>query len=145
MQRFIVPYLSGFLAVLFFQQSTIGLLHAAGLSGALPFDLMRVDPFGLPAFIVTAIVSGIYAVLMAWLLRVDATRPAPWIAAFVFGALLPTAVSIFVVGPVQGVWPTGNILPQVSFGLATNAVWGWGALVLIRALSPHPDIHEGAE
>jgi len=136
MQRIILPYLAGFLAVLFFQQSAAGLLHAAGLSNFEAFSLTRVEPFGLPGFIVDAIASGIYAILMAWLLRIDPQRPARWMAAFVFGGIVPTAVSIFVLGPVQGIWPTGNILPQVAFGFATNAVWGWGTLVLIRALSP---------
>lgn len=136
MQRLILPYLSGFLAVLFFQQSAVGLLHAAGLTSVLPYDLTRVVSTGLPGFIVGGIASGCYAVLMAWLLRVDPRRPAPWLAAFVFGGIVPTALSIFVVGPIQGVWPTGNILPEVAFGFATNGVWGWGTLVFIRAMSP---------
>lgn len=136
MQRFILPYLCGFLAVLFFQQATIGMLHAAGLTTIAPFTLARIDPFGLPEFIVAGIASGFYAVVMAWLLRVDPQRPAPWLAAFVFGGIVPTAMTIFVQGPLQGHWPTGNILPEVAFGFATNAMWGWGTLSLIRAMSP---------
>ncbi|MGI4860484.1 MAG: hypothetical protein ACRYHA_26875 [Janthinobacterium lividum] len=138
MQRFILPYLCGFLAVLFFQQATIGMLHAAGLSAIAPFALVRIDPFGLPEFIVDGIASGVYAVVMAWLLRVDPQRPAPWLAAFVYGGIVPTAMTIFVQGPLQGRWPTGNILPEVAFGFATNAMWGWGTLALIRAMSPAP-------
>lgn len=142
MQRFILPYLSGFLAVLFFQQSTIGLLHAAGLTDVQPFDLTRIEPYGIPGFLVAAIAAGVYAVLMAWLLRVDPDMPAPWLAAFMFGGIVPTAVTIFVLGPLQGSWPTGNILPRVAFGFASNAVWGWGALVLIRAMSPRTMIDD---
>lgn len=136
MQRFILPFLSGFLAVLFFQQSAIGLLHAAGLTAQTPFSLERVAPFGLPGFIVAGVVSGVYAIVMAWLLRVDSRRAAPWLAAFVYGGIVPTAVTIFVIGPLQGMWPTGNILPEVAFGFASNGLWGWGALVFIRAMSP---------
>jgi hypothetical protein len=136
MHRFILSYLSGFLAVLFFQQTAIGLLHAAALTSIMPFDLTRIDPFGLPGFIVAAIASGLYAVVMGWLLRIEPAGPAPWIAAFMFGAIVPTAISIFILGPVQGLWPTGNILPRVAFGFATNGMWGWGALVFIRAITP---------
>lgn len=136
MQRFILPYLCGFLAVLFFQQATIGMLHAAGLTAVAPFALVRIDPFGLPEFIVAGIAAGFYAVVMAWLLRVEASRPAPWLAAFVYGGIVPTAVTIFVLGPLQGRWPTGNILPELTFGFATNAMWGWGTLALIRAMMP---------
>ncbi|KKB61096.1 membrane protein [Robbsia andropogonis] len=133
MQRLILPYLSGFLSVLFFQQAMIGMLHAAGLSAQMPFDLTPAPAFGVPNFLVSAIAAGVYAVVMAWVFRIEPYRPAPWIPAFVFGAIVPTALSIFVLGPVQGVWPSGNILPRVAFGAVCNGFWGWGTLIMIRA------------
>ena len=90
-------------------------------------------PLGLPEFIANAIWSAFWAVLMAWLLRVAPQRRAPWVPAFVFGGVVLTAASVFVVDPLRGIWPSGNMLPRLAVGFAANAMWGWGALVFMRA------------
>jgi hypothetical protein len=133
MQKIILPFVSGFLASLFFHESTLALLHAAGLIDPTGFSTAPFMPIGLPEFIANAIWSSVWAVLMAWLLRVAPERPAPWIPAFLFGGIVLTAASVFVADPIRGIWPTGNILPRVALGFASNAVWGWGALVFMRA------------
>jgi len=134
MQKLILPFVSGFLASLFFREATLGLLHAAQLIDAPGFSTQPFLPLGLPEFLVNAIWSAIWAVPMAWLLRVAPGRPAPWIPAFVFGGIVLTAAMLFVVDPLRGIWPTGNMLPRFATGFASNAVWGWGALVFMRAL-----------
>src|SRR5258708_35663466 len=70
---------------------------------------------------------------MAWVLRVSPERSAPWIPAFVFGGIVLTAAGVFVVDPLRGIWPSGNMLPRLAVGFAANAMWGWGALVFMRA------------
>ena len=50
-----------------------------------------------------------------------------------FGGLALTAASVFVVDPLRGIWPSGNMLPRLALGFAANAMWGWGALVFMRA------------
>lgn len=133
MQKFILPFMSGFLASLFFHESTLALLHAAGLIDATGFSTAPFVPLGLPDFLANAIWSAVWAVLMAWLLRVSPGRPAPWVPAFMFGGIVLTAAAVFVVDPIRGIWPSGNMLPRLAMGFAANAMWGWGALVFMRA------------
>ncbi|CAM2193273.1 hypothetical protein PXJ20_16075 [Paraburkholderia sp. A1RI_3L] len=133
MQKFILPFMSGFLASLFFHESTLALLHAAGLIDATGFSTAPFVPLGLPDFLANAIWSAVWAVLMAWLLRVSPARPAPWVPAFMFGGIVLTAAAVFVVDPIRGIWPSGNMLPRLAMGFAANAMWGWGALVFMRA------------
>ncbi|RQH07482.1 hypothetical protein [Paraburkholderia dinghuensis] len=134
MQKLILPFVSGFLASLFFREATLALLHAAQFIDASGFSTQPFVPLGLPEFLVNAFWSAIWAVPMAWLLRVSPSRPAPWVPAFVFGGLVLTAGMVFVVDPLRGIWPSGNMLPRLAMGFASNAMWGWGALVFMRAL-----------
>jgi hypothetical protein len=133
MQKFILPFVSGFLAALFFREATLGLLHAAGLIAQTGFSTDPFLPLGIPEFIANAIWGAAWAVLMAWLLRVAPERAAPWVQAFVFGGIVLTAARVFMVDPARGIWPSGNMLPRLAVGFAANAVWGWGALVFMRA------------
>jgi hypothetical protein len=133
MQKIILPFVSGFLASLFFHESTLALLHAAVLIDAGGFSTDPFLPLGLPTFIANAIWSAFWAVLMAWLLRVSPERIAPWVQAFVFGGIVLTVAGVFVVDPLRGIWPSGNMLPRLAVGFAANAMWGWGALVFMRA------------
>ncbi|MGH8778757.1 hypothetical protein [Paraburkholderia sp.] len=133
MQKLILPFVSGFLASLFFREATLALLHAAALIDASGFSTAPFLPLGMPEFIVNAIWSAVWAILMAWLLRVAPERAAPWVQAFVFGGIVLTAASVFVIDPLRGIWPSGNMLPRLAVGFAANAMWGWGALVFMRA------------
>jgi hypothetical protein len=133
MQKLILPFVAGFLASLFFHESTLALMHAAGLIDPTGFSTAPFLPLGLPEFIANAIWSAFWAVLMAWLLRVAPHHRAPWVPAFVFGGIVLTAASVFVVDPLRGIWPSGNMLPRLAVGFAANAMWGWGALVFMRA------------
>ncbi|CAH2804866.1 MAG: FIG00453882: hypothetical protein [uncultured Paraburkholderia sp.] len=133
MQKLILPFVAGFLASLFFHESTLALLHAAGVIDQSGFSTAPFVPLGLPEFIANAIWSAFWAVLMAWLLGVAPERRAPWLPAFVFGGIVLTAASVFVVDPIRGIWPSGNMLPRLAMGFAANAMWGWGALVFMHA------------
>jgi hypothetical protein len=57
----------------------------------------------------------------------------------VFGGIALTAASVFVIDPLRGIWPSGNMLPRLSVGFAANAMWGWGALVFMRAFMASED------
>ncbi|PLZ03591.1 hypothetical protein CY652_04160 [Burkholderia sp. WAC0059] len=142
MQKLILPLVSGFLASLFFREATLSLLHAAGLIGPGGFSTAPFLPLELPEFLANAIWSALWAVLMAWLLRISPGRPAPWVPAFVFGGIVLTAGMVFVVGPLRGIWPSGNMLPRLAVGFASNAMWGWGALVFMRAFMSEADAGE---
>jgi len=133
MQKVILPFVSGFLAALFFRESTLALLHAAGLVDPAGYSIAPFLPLGIPEFIANALWSSIFGVLMAWLLRVAPDRSAPWIGALVFGGIVLTAVGVFVIDPARGIWPSGNMLPRLAPNFIANAIWGWGALVFMRA------------
>ncbi|WP_038745842.1 hypothetical protein [Burkholderia pseudomallei] len=133
MQKVILPFLSGFLAALFFREATLALLHTAGLIDATGFSTAPFAPLGIPEFVANAIMSACWAILMAWLLRVSPERAAPWVPSLVFGGIVLTAARVFAIDPLRGIWPAGNMLPPLVVGFVANAVWGWGALVLMRA------------
>lgn len=133
MQKVILPFLSGFLAALFFREATLALLHTAGLIESGGFSTLPFAPLGIPEFVANAIMSAGWAILMAWLLRIAPERRAPWIQSLVFGGLALTAARLFVIDPLRGIWPAGNMLPPIVVGFVANAIWGWGALVFMRA------------
>jgi hypothetical protein len=133
MQKIILPLVSGFLAALFFHEATLALLHTAGLIDMTGFSTTPFAPLDIPEFVANALWGAVWAVLMAWLLRVSPERVAPWVQAFVFGGIVLTAARVFVVDPIRGIWPSGNMLPRLAIGFAANAMWGWGALVFMRA------------
>ncbi len=133
MQKVILPFVAGFLAALFFHEPTLALLHTAGLIGQNGFSTVPFAPFDIPEFVANALWSAPWAVLMAWLLRISPERSAPWMQACLFGGLAVTAARLFVVDPMRGIWPSGNMLPRLAVGFAANAAWGWGALVFMRA------------
>ncbi|WP_277187628.1 hypothetical protein [Caballeronia sp. BR00000012568055] len=133
MQKVILPFVSGFLASLFFRESTLALLHAAGLIDPAGFSVDPFLPLGIPTFIANALWSAVFGILMAWLLRVAPENRAPWIGALVFGGIVLTAVGAFIIDPARGTWPSGNMLPRLAPNFIANAIWGWGTLVFIRA------------
>ena len=141
MQKVILPFVAGFLAALFFREPTIAMLHAAGVIDPSSYSTVPFLPLalGIPEFIVNALWSAFFGILMAWLLRVAPDRTAPWIGALVFGGVVLTAVSVFLVDPLRGIWPSGNMLPRLAQGFASNAMWGWGALVFMRAFMADSD------
>ncbi|MBN3855172.1 MULTISPECIES: hypothetical protein [unclassified Paraburkholderia] len=139
MQKIILPFVSGFLASLFFREATLALLHAAQVIDVAGFSTDPFAPLGLPEFLVNAIWSALWAIPMTWLLRISPSRPAPWVQAFVFGGIVLTAAMVFVIDPLRGIWPSGNMLPRLAMGFASNAVWGWGALVFMRAFMSETD------
>ena len=133
MQKVILPFVAGFLAALFFREPTLAILHAAGVIDFSGYSTAPFLPLGIPEFMANGLWSAVFGILMAWLLRVAPDRTAPWIGAFVFGGLVLTAASVFVIDPIRGIWPSGNMAPRLALGFASNAMWGWGALVFMRA------------
>ncbi|RQR50120.1 hypothetical protein DIE18_35485 [Burkholderia sp. Bp9125] len=133
MQKVILPFLSGFLAAPFFREATLALLHTADLIAAAGFSTAPFAPLGIPEFVANALISACWAIPMAWLLRVSPEREAPWIGALVFGGIVLTAARVFAIDPLRGIWPSGNMMPVLAVGFAANALWGWGALVFMRA------------
>lgn len=114
MQKVILPFLSGFLAALFFREATLALLHTAGLIDATGFSTAPFAPLGIPEFVANAIMSACWAILMAWLLRVSPERAAPWVPSLVFGGIVLTAARVFAIDPLRGIWPAATCCRRSS-------------------------------
>ncbi|MDI9654570.1 hypothetical protein QM306_41040, partial [Burkholderia cenocepacia] len=61
MQKVILPFLSGFLAALFFREATLALLHTADLIAATGFSTQPFAPLGIPEFVANALISACFA------------------------------------------------------------------------------------
>jgi hypothetical protein len=126
-------FVAGFLAALVFHQSGLALLHRVGLFAGAAFNAQPVPPFGVPAVIQLAFWGGIWGIVFALLERVIARCPGGyWPGAVIFGALVPTLVSWFVVLPLKGL-PVGSgfHLPGVLVAPIINGLWGLGTAVFL--------------
>ena len=129
-------FIGGFLATLIFHQGVYALFHLAGADlPAPPFNMTATAPLGIPAVISLAFWGGVWG-LPIWLLIRHATGSAYWLRAALFGALLPSAVALFIVFPIKDLGVAGGWNPQVIVGaLILNAAWGIGLGLFMRLAS----------
>src|SRR5215212_6295188 len=114
MRRILLSFLAGFLATLVFHQLALWVLNAAGIASRAPFNLKGVPPFGVPSVISLAFWGGVWGILM--IPAIARVRGAGyWVAAIVFGAVLPTLVAAFVVAPMKG-----TTMPMTPANVATG-------------------------
>jgi hypothetical protein len=122
----LVGFVSGALAVLLFHQGTAALLHALELTRRAPYSMAATAPFGVPQLWSIAFWGGVWGVLLAAAL-VQLRGAALIAAAAVFGAVLPTLVAWFVVGPLKGQPVAAGFVPAAMLiGPIVNGAWGLG-------------------
>lgn len=128
-------FIAGFLAVPFFHQPVLGLLHAYGVVPFAPFNLSATAPLGVPAWISAAFWGGVWGVAMLWLLRWQPGQPRPWLKGLLFGGIALTTVALLVVLPLKGHGFDPAQLPgRFLIGFLVNGAWGLGTLVFARSL-----------
>jgi len=128
-------FIAGFLAVPFFHQPVLGLLHAYGVVPFAPFNLSATAPLGVPAWISAAFWGGVWGVAMLWLLRWQPGQPQPWLKGLLFGGIALTTVALLVVLPLKGHGFDPAQLPgRFLIGFLVNGAWGLGTLVFARSL-----------
>ena len=95
-----------------------------------PYDMTRVPPLGVPAVVCLAFWGGIWGVVLSPLLR-HAKGAAYWTRALLFGAVVPSAVGLFLVLPLKGmpVAVGGNPAVIIEAPLL-NGAWGLGVALL---------------
>lgn len=132
-RRILLSFVAGFLATLVFHQLALWALHAAGIAGRGPFNMQPVRPFGVPSVISLAFWGGVWGIIM--IPAIARVRGAGyWIAAIVFGAILPTLVAAFVVAPLKGM--KMPVTPAtVATGLIVNGAWGLGTALIYRLMA----------
>ena len=127
-------FVAGFVSTLLFHQGLMWALHAAGVSPIGAWSMASTPPLGVPAVVSLAFWGGIWALLLAPLLR--RSRGAAWWAGWaILGAIGPSAVALLIVFPLKGMAFAGGWDPKLIIGaLVIDAVWGLGAAVLLRVL-----------
>jgi hypothetical protein len=130
--EYLYAFAAGFVSTLTFHQGTLALLHVAGLWPKPPFPMTPTAPFRVPAVISLAFWGGIWGVL-TWLVIRHQTGADYWLAATVFGAILPSIVALFIVFPAKRMPVAGGGSPKVIIPvLILNGMWGLGVAVLMK-------------
>lgn len=124
----LLAFVAGVLAILFFHQGGLWLLHLAGKVATAPWNMTPVPLFGMPSVLSLALWGGLWGiVLWAMIRRTKAARF--WMLAITLGALLPSLATWFVELPIKGI----AISPPLVVGtLLLNALWGLGVAVYMR-------------
>lgn len=129
-----VGFMAGFMSALTFHQVSLWVLWLAGLAHAGPYATALVPPFGIPAFLSLAFWGGVWGVLLA-LIHGRFPRNGYWMATFLFGAILPSLVALFIVLPLKGLpMGAGWRLPVLTTVFIINGMWGLGTGVFLRLL-----------
>jgi hypothetical protein len=134
-RRLILGFVAGFFATLIFHQLTLAVLWGVGLAPFAPFSMAPTHPFGLPAVFSLAFWGGVWGILFALIHGSFPRRVGYWVAAFGFGAILPSLVALLIVLPLKG-RPMGGgwHLALLVTAFLINGAWGIGTGVILRAL-----------
>lgn len=129
MRKWLLAFLAGFAATLVFHQLALWLLHLAGMTPRMPYDMHPVPPFGVPRVISLAFWGGVWGIIM---IAAIAKARAFYFVSAIFGGVLPTLVAAFVIAPLRHMPITGNPAKNFVFGFVVNAAWGLGTALLYR-------------
>ena len=138
--RLLLGFIAGFIATLVFHQIGLLLLHFAGLTPNLPYNMHPVPPFHVPQFVSLAFWGGVWGIVFVLIEAAIARSPGGyWVGAIVFGAIFPTLVAWFVVLPLKGL-PAGFGFhwPGVLVGPIVNGLWGLGTAAFLLLMAGPP-------
>jgi hypothetical protein len=129
-------FVAGFLATLIFHQLALALLWSAGLAPFGPFPMAATQPFGIPALFSLAFWGGVWGIIFGLSEHKFPRGSRYWLTAFLFGAILPSLVALFVVLPLKGRPVAGGWNPALLLtAFLINGVWGIGTGIFLHALS----------
>lgn len=130
--KWLLSFIAGFFSTIVFHQGLLYLLTLAGIVQRQAWDMTAVPPLGVPSVLSLAFWGGLWGIALWALIR----RHAPgkqWAWALIWGALLPSAVALFIVFPMKGMPMAGGFDPKLIGGaLLLNGVWGLGVVALMR-------------
>lgn len=138
--RLLFGFIAGFIATLVFHQIGLLLLHFAGMTPAMPYNMRPVPPLHVPQFVSLAFWGGVWGVVFVLAESAIARSPGGyWVGAIVFGAVFPTVFSWLVVAPLKGL-PLGYgfRFPGLLVGPIVNGLWGLGTAVFLQLMSGSP-------
>jgi hypothetical protein len=129
-----LAFAAGVIATFVFHQGGLALLHELGLTERSPFNMSPTRPLGVPAVFSLAFWGGVWGIALAWFL--GSNKRGWYTRALLFGALLPTAVALFVVAPLKNQPIAAGWDVQLIVGaVILNALWGIGTALVFRALA----------
>ncbi len=134
LQRFVVPFAAGCLAVVVFHQGLLAIFAATGLApNAAGWVMTPVPPLGTPQLISTAFWGGIWGIVLSELRAPLERKIGFWPLMIVVGGLLTTLVALFLVGPIKGRPFAAGWSPQIwARALALNGAWGLGLGIFLK-------------
>lgn len=134
MATYVKAFVAGILSTLIFHQGLLQILHMLGAVPSPAWNLAAVPPLGVPAVLSLAFFGGLWGILL-WLLIQRSRGGRRWLLAGVLGAILPSAVALFIVFPLKGLPMAGGFDPKLILGaLMLNGVWGLGMIPLMRLM-----------
>jgi len=126
-QKLVIGFIAGFLAVLVFHQPVLYFLTSIGFAQAATYSMQATAPFGVPQVISLSFWGGIWGIAFALVEGRFPRGAAYWVLAFLFGAILPTLVAWFVAAPLKGQPVAGGWdIYRMMTGLIINGAWGLG-------------------
>ena len=134
--RILFGFVAGFFATLTFHQLSVWVLWSLGVSPFAPFSLAATKPLGIPAVISLAFWGGVWGSLFALVDRRFPAHGGYWVAAFLFGAVLPSLVALIIVLPLKGRPMGGGWHPSLLLtALIINGAWGIGTGLFLRIMA----------
>jgi hypothetical protein len=128
----IVLFVAGALAVLVFQMGTVAILHAFGQVPP-PFSYAASKPMGVPQIWSWAFWGGVWGLVYGAVEQRFPKGPLYYLAAFVFGAIVPTLVLWFVVFPLRGApMAAGWEAKRMIIHLINHGMFGLGIALLLK-------------
>lgn len=128
-------FVAGFVSVLVFQFGLAAILYFAGVIPNAPYSMAPVPPFGVPQTLSSAFWGGVWGIVFLGVLR-GRVGSGYWLTAALFGAIVVSAVALFIVAPIKGrpfaagwnirIWLTVFVL---------HAAFGLGTALLLRMLN----------
>jgi len=135
MRTYAKAFIAGFLSTLVFHQGLLKLFWLSGVLPRVPYDTTPAPLLGVPAVISLAFWGGVWGAVIWPLLR-HAPGRAYWLRALLIGAVVPSAVALFIVFPLKAMPVAGGWDPKVIIGaLALNGAWGLGVALFMRLVS----------
>ncbi|MGH7848653.1 MAG: hypothetical protein ACREQW_26250 [Candidatus Binatia bacterium] len=134
--KVVSSFIAGFLATLIFHQLALALLWSAGLAPFAPFSMAPTQPFGVPALLSLAFWGGVWGIIFGLIVGSFPRGSRYWLTAFLFGAVLPSLVTLFIVLPLKGRAMGGGWNPPLLLtAFLINGIWGVGTGIFLKALS----------
>lgn len=131
MNKYAIGFIAGFIATLLFHQPALATLNALGLVKAGVYSMQATQPIGVPVVVSLSFWGGVWGLIFVALEGKFPKGVAYWLAAFVFGALVPTLVAWFVIAPIKGLpMAAGWQLPRMIIGPLINGAWGIGTAMI---------------